>query len=161
MKDHNALFAEDTVKVKILYIERASDLACAVVLNAGSAKTESAVCYIELMAVSPRSALRDFFSLVIYTATGKIVLYKLSDRTALYKRCEDFCLFTESCGNADNVCFGACRLHSECIAYMNGLTVCRGYSDTHAGRYHDRIFAILFEFHIKNLLKENYFIIPN
>jgi hypothetical protein len=57
--DLHALAPEDPLEVEVLDVQRAADLAGAVVVDARPARAQAAVGQVELVAVPPGAALRD------------------------------------------------------------------------------------------------------
>ena len=54
MQDPRPLLTEDAIEVEVVHIERAADLAGAVVVHARAAATSTAVGDVELMPIAPR-----------------------------------------------------------------------------------------------------------
>ena len=145
MDDLDSLFSENLIKVKIFDIEQSSDFACAVVLHAGSAAAVSAVGEVELVTVSPGTALLYLRSLVSHVAAGEVVFDHAGDRTVFDERGQDFDGKSEKCRNACDVGLRAGDLHHKVGAAMERLTVRRSESNSHAGRNQKRISRILFQ----------------
>ena len=146
MNKLNALSAEDTFKIKILYIQRPSNLSGAVVCNPRSAASVSTVRYIELMAITPRPPLLNLSAFKRHTAPAEIALDKAGDRTVFYKSRKHFYRQTEIRRDTCNISFRTRRLKFKSIAAMNGLSFRRGNTNSHTRRNNKRPHTILFEF---------------
>ncbi|MPN63513.1 hypothetical protein SDC9_211277 [bioreactor metagenome] len=70
MKYLNTLFSEQAVEVKIINIKCPANFAGAVILNARTSGAVSAVSDIELMTVSPGTALFHILSFIIHIAAS-------------------------------------------------------------------------------------------
>ena len=74
------------VQVEILHVQQPSHLARAVVPDTRTALSEPAVGDVELMPVTPRTALLDLRPLIIHVTRGEIVLDVARERTVLKVR---------------------------------------------------------------------------
>ena len=85
MYDLHSLLTENTVKVEILHIESTADLSCTVIPHAWTAAAIAAVSDIDLMTVSPRSALLNVYAFEVHAAALEVALDELGERAALHE----------------------------------------------------------------------------
>ena len=85
MQYPDALGIENTVEIVILRAKPGANFTGAVVPYARGAQSAAGIGDIELMAVSPRPALRYIGTFIAYIACAQLLLYKISDRAALDK----------------------------------------------------------------------------
>jgi hypothetical protein len=83
MQYADTLFAENTLKVKIVSRKRSADLARTVIPDSRRTKSEAGIGNIELMSVTPGAALRNILSLKVHISRTKLTLYKISHRRAI------------------------------------------------------------------------------
>ena len=89
MDDLYAFLSENTVKVEILDVEGTAYFTCTVVPYARTTAAIAAVCYVDLVAVAPRTTLLYLSALIVHAAALEVSLDELSERAALDECGED------------------------------------------------------------------------
>ena len=105
-----AALTEDALDVKVTDVQRAADFACAVVPDAGGAQTETGVRDVELMAVAPRTALRDGLALIADVAGTQLRLDERRNRAAFHEFGQRQAFAPKRTGHVEDIRLGASRL---------------------------------------------------
>jgi len=111
MDDLNTLLNKYPVKVKIFDIQGTTHLTGTVVLYPWTACTVTAVGDIELVAVSPRISLLNFYPFVGHVAAQQVIFDHFGNRTILYKGGQNLYRKSKIGGDTCNVGFRAGNLH--------------------------------------------------
>ena len=117
-----------------------------------SARSGSAIRHVDLVAVSPRSALVDVGTLVIHVTTREVVLDEARHRAAVDEGGQDLHRQSEIGRNTAHIRLRTARGHLEHVRAVERLTVNRSKTGSHAGRDHHRVLAVLLEFDSWRLL---------
>ena len=147
MQDLYAFYAEDTFYVEILDVQGTSYFACTVIAYAGTSGAVTAVCDVELVTITPGTALFYFSTFIVDAAGTKVALDEVCDGAVLYEGGQNLGLHTQVGSNGNNIGFRAGCLHKEGIGSLYRLTVHGADSDTHGGGYYDCILTIFTNFH--------------
>ena len=118
-------FPEYSVKVEILDIQRPANLSRSVVPHPRTAGAVAAVSDIDLVAVPPRSSLRDFRSLEIHPPGAKVRLYESGERASLDKGGQHLDREAKIGRYAGHISLCACGLQAEKVARMDRLSAVR------------------------------------
>ena len=144
----HSLLAENAVQIEVLHVQQAAYLTGTVVPNARAAGAVAAVGDVDLMAVSPGASLRYFRALEIHPAGAEIALYEGCEGVALHEGGEHLHRHAQVGCDAGYVGLGAGGVEMQHVAALHWLAAFGGYAQAHAGGHEERIFAILFKFHI-------------
>ena len=121
----DTFFPEYPVEVEILDIQGPSDLPGTIIPDSWAAGAEPAVSDIDLVAITPRTALGDLRTLEVHPAGTEIGLNEGGKRAAFDESCKDLHWESQEGRYASHVGLGACRLEAEQVARMDGLSVVR------------------------------------
>ena len=154
MYNLHSFLPEDALEVEVLHVQSAANLTGTVVPNARAAGAVSAVGHIDLMAVSPGTALLYLRAFEFHSAAAEIALDEMSERTAFHESGKDLHRQAEVRCDARDIGLGAGSLKVEKVAGVDGLSALGRNPEPHAGRYQEGVFAVLLEFdiHITNIV---------
>ena len=147
VEDLHAFLAEDALDVVVLRVERAADLAGAVVPHARRAEAEAGVRDVELVAVAPGTALRHLLRLVRDVARAQLGLDEGRHRAALDEAREGEAFAAERARHVQHVRLGACRLEEEAVGVVYRHAVFGCDAQAHGGHACDRVFLLSVLFH--------------
>ena len=147
MQHLHAVLAEELGGVVILRVERPAHFTGAVVPHARSAKPEAGIGDVELVAVSPGSALRHVRPDVGDVARAQLRFDERGHGATLHKARQHQALGSERARHVQDVRFGARSLQHEAVGVVDGHAVFRSDAKSHARNTGDGVLGVFLDLH--------------